>query len=348
MSETTPPQTAPIEVEKPMWGIGFIVKTLQWLEKLTVALSAPLLTFVAVSTVANAYMNGQLLTQGSVWETVYAWCLGIGIEGQFSGTIDTAHQRQVYGLDGVWFYRFVAFLLFLVGMTTAAVVGYSEVNHVSIPEALLALNVPPLFWNWGRSVIMFGLIALSAHTRFVKPKPALSTEEELAKIEREARISAAKRRAAAERFQGFGGIVRGGIQGVTGRTNTPADVTEIPEAATAFAQENTGELPAASGVITAEPPPISGLAESGKWWDAQAYKDYVAFRYGAQNIGISLKRAAEIVNEVGGNKRIARANTPGKPSAYARVAALKKRAKSDYEDEQIPVMSGVFSPEMVE
>lgn len=316
--------------EKPMWGIAQIGAALIWLEMLIVTISAPLLTGVGIASVADAFQGGMLLDHTPWLNTAYSWALGIGIEGQFAGMVYTAHRLDVNHHKGVWFYRSVAFILFCVGITTGAVVGYMQVYHVALADALASLSIQPLWWNWGRIVVMFGLIALSAHTRYVKPAARLSTEEELQEIDRHARIEAAKQQAAAQRLRGLAGIARGAIAGVRGQDNE----VESPAPAPAFAAIGQGESPAEAPVNTAAEPPALDLKLKGKWWDAPSYKAYIAFAYG---VGLTMDKSLDIVKQVGnGQQALERA---GRPYIAAR-ARLKAFAKDMYGDRQAGAIAG--------
>lgn len=316
-------------------GIWRIAVALTWLENLIVVISAPLMTFVAILSVADAFMGGHFLDEVPHLNLLYAIALGIGIEGQFSGMVYTARKNEVNGQLGVWFYRFVAFILFCVGVTTGAVVGYMQVFNVPLPTALLALNIQPLWWNWGRTVVMFGLIALSAHTRYVK-KVRLSVEDELAEIDRKARIAAAKTAAAKANVKGFAGVARGAFAGILGRP----DEEETPATAEAFAAAVEEETVTPARPILAEPAPLNLGGFKGKWWDAPCYKAYILFAYG---VNIHAETALRTVQEVGNNSR-----APGKAGApfIATVAKLKNYAKRLYGDPQSlgisPDMAGQY------
>jgi hypothetical protein len=319
---------------KPKPGIGLIHYLSGWIIDLLDALSFLLLVFVGVLTVASAFQGGHLIQDSSLLTQGYSWSLGIGIEGQLSVMCVKAVKAGIYGRGGqAALYWFVAFILFVVSVATGGIVVYQEAYQVTFNQALQAVGVPLFFWDWGRVVTMYGLIVLGSATRYVKPKPRLSEEEELAEIARQGKIIAAKSKNRAAAMRGMAGIVRGAAQGALGRE----DEADIPEEAPAFAQGDTGDNLDNGQTIPREPPPINLGGYKGKYWDAQSYKDFVAYQY---SIGITLEKATQVVGMVGNQHRVPRPGVPGKAPLVATIARLKAYAAKEYKSAASGAIAG--------
>jgi hypothetical protein len=336
---------------KPTRGHASMPRFVTWIQD---TLLLPLLM------IASGYINGLMLTEGWVpnIEDPHTWGIfhgiGLGILFAAGGAMGGLTVRVGYKLSECILQRqggravFLAFGLAMLSLIEfwASFSQRAPNLHPTAADSLLPW--PPFAFSATAILIAAVLPFTSMFWGFTADDPAPKPVESAATVEArmQNQLLEAQYKAQIRAAQAQG--IRAGIQGALGRpvgANTPPAESEIPEEVTVFAQENTGDLPDNDGRITAEPPAISGLAERGNWWDPQSYLDYVAFQYG---IAIPLKKAIEVIDIVGRKKRIQYVGKPGKPSAFARISALKKYAIAEYGEGKSAAMSGVFAEQMAE
>lgn len=192
--------------EKPLWLINYVALFLVWLETLLVTVSSLMLTFVAVLTVASALNGGKLLETNATLNAAYAWCQGLGIEGQLSGMAFQAVRAAKRGQGGQAFWYWTITLV-LAGASVMAIgaVNYQESFNVSFVDALATVGISQFVWVWLRAVILVALLVLAAAMRY-QPGVMESADEKITKIQEQARIMAARAEAMK---MGLGGIAAG-------------------------------------------------------------------------------------------------------------------------------------------
>jgi len=183
---------APELVEKPLFAIPQVAGFLVWLEMILVTVSSLMLTFVAVLTVASALNGGKLLESVGWLNQAYAWCQGLGIEGQLSGMTFQAVRAAKRGHGGQAFgYWVVTAILAVASFIAIGVVNYQQSFNVSFTEALATVGISQFVWVWMRSGVLVLLLVLAAASRY-QPTVPESADEKVRKIEEQARIRAAR------------------------------------------------------------------------------------------------------------------------------------------------------------
>lgn len=216
--QTQQPQQAVMSEEKALWAIPQVAGFLVWLEVLLVTVSSVLLTFVAVLTVASALNGGRLLNSVGWLDQAYAWCQGLGIEGQLSGMTFQAVRaaRRGHGGQAVWYWIITA-VLALASFLAIGAVNYQETFNVSFAQALATVGINQFFWVWLRSGVLVVLLVLAAATRY-QPTTPESADEKIRRIQEQARVNAAR----AEALKGGLAGIRGAIGGKGGEVGSAA------------------------------------------------------------------------------------------------------------------------------
>jgi hypothetical protein len=204
-----------MQEEKPVLGIRFVANVLIWLETMLITVSSALLLFVAVLTVASSLNGGRLLADGGALSQWYAWCQGLGIEGQLSGmAFAAARQARLKNGKASFLYWCLTLLLGFISFGAIGVSNYAQTFNVSFSAALAATDISPFLWVWVRAFILVLLLVLAAAMRYQSPVVDNRTaDQKIAEIEENSRIAAAKAKARADGVQnGLGGLI-GGVRG---------------------------------------------------------------------------------------------------------------------------------------
>lgn len=211
---------APAAAEKALWAIPEIAGLLVWLETLLVTVSSLMLTFVAVLTVASALNGGRLLESSPFLNQAYAWCQGLGIEGQLSGMTFQAVRAAKRGHGGQAFgYWSVTALLAFASFIAIGAVNYQESFNVSFADALQTVGISQFLWVWLRAGVLVILLILAAAMRY-QPTVPESADEKIRKIQEAARI----REAQTQAFKGGLAGIRGALT-ARGGNDAPAPLS---------------------------------------------------------------------------------------------------------------------------
>lgn len=217
MAKTKGQQARAQEVaeEKPPFLIPFIAGFLVWLETLLVTVSSLMLTFVAVLTVASALNGGKLLADNAALSQAYAWCQGLGIEGQLSGMTFQAVRAAKQGQTGqsVW-YWFIALILGFASFLAIGAVNYQESFGVPFVDSLAAVGISEHAWVWMRSGILVALLMLAAAMRY-QPAVRESVDAKIAKMQERARLNQARADLVATGVGAMFKGVKGAVEGAT-------------------------------------------------------------------------------------------------------------------------------------
>lgn len=321
--------------ERP-FAIPQIAGFLGWVENLIITLSSLLLTFVAVLTVASALNGGRLLDTNAALNQAYAWCQGIGIEGQLSGFSFRTARAWSEGRHGSsLFLGSLTAILAGVSIMAGGAVNYQETFHVTFTAALAHVGVGEEFWVWTRVVVLISLIVLAAATRYQKPVPQLSLAEKLAEIEEERQLRAAQMAARQQTIAGLVGAAKAGIAAARGGD----EATQLEPEIAPIAADSVTEL--AAEVVNKPAPKIVQIGIPRGYWTAVELVQHVAEVYG---IGLNQKRAAATVNALGGGKK---AQSRGNPN-IAKERDLVKWAKGEYVTPKQSESDAGMAPQMAE
>lgn len=194
-------------VEKPLVLIPQVSGFLVWLETLIVTVSSIMLTFVAVLTVASALNGGKLLEGGTFLSQAYAWCQGLGIEGQLSGMTFQAVRAAKRGHGGqAFWYWVITLVLAFASFIAIGAVNYQESFGVSFADALQTVGISQFLWVWLRAGVLVVLLILAAAMRY-QPTVPESADEKIRKIQEQARIRQARMEALKSGVAGLRGAL---------------------------------------------------------------------------------------------------------------------------------------------
>lgn len=218
--------------DKPPIGIAQISGLLFWCESLVLTLAGPLLLFVAVLTVANALNGGTLFDTSPQFRSAFAWCQGIGIEGQltamaFRGMRSFGQGRTLSGI-GYWS---VVLLLAAVSIMTGGAVNYQETFHVPFTEALIQVGISQGLWVWVRIVVLIFLVVLSAAMRY-QPPVVVSADETIKRLQEKQRIEAEKAKLRSQQMAGWAQGLAGAVRQAQGSLEETGIAESVPEPAT--------------------------------------------------------------------------------------------------------------------
>lgn len=185
-------QAATVVNDKPPFLIAQIAAFLVWLETLVTTVSSLMLTFVAVLTVASALNGGRLLDTNAFLNAAYAWCQGIGIEGQLSGMAFNAVRagRTGKGTQAFWFWV-LTLLLAGASFMAAGAVNYQESFHVPFTQSLAHVGINQELWVWVRAGVLITLLVLAAAMRYQQPVQE-SLADRLRKLQEQAAMNQAR------------------------------------------------------------------------------------------------------------------------------------------------------------
>lgn len=209
--------------EKPPFLIPQIAGSLVWLETLLVTVSSLMLTFVAVLTVASALNGGKLLADNPALSAAYAWCQGLGIEGQLSGMTFQAVRAAKQGRGGqsAW-YWLIALVLGFASFLAIGAVNYQESFGVPFADSLAAVGIDQHTWVWMRSGILVALLMLAAAMRY-QPVVRESVDEKIRKMQDQAKLNQAR---AAVMSSGLGAMIKG-VKGAV-ESSVSESAAEVP------------------------------------------------------------------------------------------------------------------------
>jgi len=180
--------------EQQLWGLGIVAGVIHWLEELLGTLNGIVLMIGASIAVVDLLTSGAL-SQVSVL-FVFGWAISqaIGLEVNLLGSFARARQAQRHGSTGAML-GWLTLGAILLGVTVIAGYTYGIVREqgISTEDALTQLGISNFAFLGVRASLAAGLVALSGWTRYQgKPKLLRSTEDEVAAIERQMKIDAAR------------------------------------------------------------------------------------------------------------------------------------------------------------
>lgn len=177
-----------------LWGLGVLATVLHWFEEFLNTINGLALMLGAGIAVTDLLTDGQLsrLSDGFI----YTWAISqaLGIEVQLLSAFARARRAQRTGATGAMIgWLFLGVILLLVTFLAGYVYSLVRTEHISTDVALAQLGISTFAFLGVRALLAAGLVALSGWTRYVgAPKVLRSADEEIAAIERQAKIAAAK------------------------------------------------------------------------------------------------------------------------------------------------------------
>jgi len=219
-------------IDKPPFLIPQIAGFIAWIEALVTTVSSLLLSFVAVLTIASALnVNGALLQNNGMLAQAYAWCQGIGIEGQLSGlTFMAIRAARTHKGGQAFFLWTMAILLAVASFIAIELVNYQQTFGGDFAGALVHVGISNEAWVWIRAAVLVVLIMLAAAMRYQPPAAPVDVEQQIRAIEDRKRIAQAQ---AGARAQGLANMIGGTKTAVqTGLAAQAAPASPAPPSST--------------------------------------------------------------------------------------------------------------------
>jgi hypothetical protein len=142
--------------------------------ELTSSISVLLLAFGLIASMANVLTKGNVLTDSSFMQGVYAWTQCIGIDASIPGAIMRTlyyFRQKEWGRAGV--YTLLSVLLLLTAMMVSSIESIQQTLNITLSVAYAHVFIPIEGLIWVRSITVVLLVVVHAirHVQTVTPTP---------------------------------------------------------------------------------------------------------------------------------------------------------------------------------
>lgn len=227
--------------------LGGISALFRWLESLVSIASGPILTIGLAVALVDLLTDGALLAS-EPW-LLYVWAVSqaLGVDSQLVASFDRARiavrERRYWAFIGS---IALGLVLCYVAWIAAQTFSIQQANHLTTTQALASIGLDHTSWLVQRSALSVVLVALSGWFRYHPPvKVRLTLEEELASIDRETKVEAARQALREQRAVGATRLGRSVLSAVQGRNkedqSTPDPLPTGPGSPAAASAENSSQ-----------------------------------------------------------------------------------------------------------
>jgi hypothetical protein len=245
--------------------LGGVTALIRWLEELVNITSGPVLTVGLGISLVDLLTDGALLSNLPV--LLYCWAISqaVGVDAQLVASFDRARialrEKRWWSLAGL---LLLGCALAYVAWVSAQVFATQQADGVGTSQALAMLGMSHTAWLVQRSILSVVLVCLSGWTRYHPPaKQRLSLEEELAEMDRQAKLAEAGNRLREVKALGMARIGRSLIAAARGSEDQQDDTTQQPEP-TGPGSPVAAELPAQVEETEADTASITPLPQRAK------------------------------------------------------------------------------------
>ena len=200
--------------------LGGIAAFLRWTEELVFLLSGPGLTVAAGIAVTSLLTHGALLNGHSWILSTWALLTAVGCESQLVGTFDKLRHAVIHRHG----WQIVGWLLLglalgYITFVSVMVFGFSQSQGLNEAQSLARLGISAAAWQWQRSLLSVGLVALAGFNRY---RPEVKTlQDEKAELRRELELTPIRQRLAEMKAVGAVQTFQSVRRVVTGKEPTP-------------------------------------------------------------------------------------------------------------------------------
>ena len=249
-----------------LWGLGLLAAILSWFEEFLNTINGLALMIGAGIAVTDLLTDGQLSRLSDAF--VYAWAVSqaLGIEVQLLSAFARARQAQRTGATGAMIgWLFLGVILLLVTFLAGYVYSLVRTEHISTDLALAQLGISTFAFLGVRALLAAGLVALSGWTSYVStPTVPRSADEEVAAIERQAKVAAAKAQYRRQQAANVVGIAKAAATAAFSREDHENDLGS-PAAADDDESGETNGLDGEPATPMTGNPTAAVLSEATRW-----------------------------------------------------------------------------------
>ena len=222
MQNTTPTHELPF--------LGGITALIRWVEELVSLVAGPFLTIGLGISLVDLLTDGALLSKLPI--LLYCWAISqaVGVDAQLVASFDHARialrERRYWSLLGL---LLLGSCLAYVAWVSAQVFATQNADGITTTQALAELGMSHTAWLVQRSVLSVVLVCLSGWNRYHAPeKQKLSLDEELAQIDRQAKLAEAKQPSPGSKALGMAHMGRSLVAAAKGTEDKQDNSTRRP------------------------------------------------------------------------------------------------------------------------